>query len=87
MAAQVSAITANSARLTRHSARRPGTSTSPRQISRITAAIAGSGTCASSAAPNRVNSATHNAENTPASGDSAPDCWLSAERVNEPADR
>jgi len=69
---QVSAITANSARLTRHNARMPRVSTSPQLISKILPAMAGIGMCAISAEPVTANSATHNAENTPASGERAP---------------
>ncbi|MNN98119.1 hypothetical protein D3C81_2174280 [compost metagenome] len=62
-------------------------SNSPQQISRMLAAMAGSGISAISRAPSRANSATQSAENTPASGDCAPACRFSAERVKEPAER
>ena len=87
MARAVSAITTNSARLTRHSWRMPGTSIRFQQISRMLAAIAGSGICAIRPAPTRANSATQSAEDTPARGEPAPACRFSAERVKEPLER
>ncbi|MNG01589.1 hypothetical protein D3C84_845770 [compost metagenome] len=65
-------MTRNSARLTRHSARIPRWSTSPQAINRMLPAMAGMGICAIKFAPKMANSATHNAEKTPASGEQAP---------------
>ncbi|MCY1417347.1 hypothetical protein D9M71_328790 [compost metagenome] len=49
-------------------------------------AIAGSGICVISSLPASASTATHSAENTPASGELAPASRFSPERVKEPAD-
>ncbi|MNI20390.1 hypothetical protein D3C73_738710 [compost metagenome] len=65
-------MTTNSARLTRNNARMPRWSTRPQAINRMLPAMAGIGICAIRLAPKIANSATHNAEKIPASGEQAP---------------